>query len=167
MSRVLNSTGLTAMLVAILLSAAACSSGSDTTAAADGGSSDATVEETNSDSDESSQDQTAAVDGGDGANVLTCDEATDPSIIVRGSNSWLTATAAGNGGDLDPDYDSTLEAIEALRPIQDIEGIFGSMREGLDNMEADVIAAREGRNADMGGEYNIVAMNAVVGEEIC
>lgn len=163
---------LAAVLLALFTIVGACSSGSDeATATSDTDSAaaaddDASSEDATSESDTSS-DQ-ASSDGGDsGDYALTCDEATELITVVRGSNGWLTATAAGNGGDLDPDFDATIDAVQGLRAIQDVEGLFGTMRAGLDNVEADAIAASEGRNADMVGDYDFIAMNAVIGEEIC
>lgn len=166
MFRVLQSTRLVAVLVAILLFAGACSSSTDSTTAAsdessaDTGSTDVAESDTSSDDESSSDDDSASF-------ALTCDEVIEPSNVIRGSHGWLQQISEENVADLAPDYDRTLAAIEALRPIQDIDGVLGTMREGLDNMEADLVAAREGRFDDMVGGYSVASMNAVIGQEIC
>ena len=56
---------------------------------------------------------------------------------------------------------TTVEDLQAdiavLRPYQDVEGeSFGSMRAGLDNLEADLAAYSEGRWDERVGDYPLV-----------
>ena len=158
-------TRLTALLLALLLVASACSSDSADavdTSAADVGVPDADVSESSGDEASSSD---AADSGGDYA--LSCDEVREATLAIRLSKSWMTATAAGNGDGLDPDYDATLNAVTTLRAVQDVDGIFGPIRGGLDVLESDAIAAKEGRAADMQGDgYESAALGGVE-EVIC
>lgn len=101
---------------------------------------------------------------------MSCDVAGEAAALLRGANGWVPQVVDAESNDLIGSTDSgasVLAAIETLRPIQDIEGPLGSMREGLDNMEADIIAINEGRFDDKVGGYSIAAMNGVIGEEIC
>ncbi len=55
--------------------------------------------------------------------------------------------------------------IDTFRPYQDVEtASFGTIREGLDNLQSDLIAAGEGRFDDMAREYNSAGVAAVLGE---
>ena len=65
------------------------------------------------------------------------------------------------------DLDALEAAIEGLRPIQDIDGIFGPIRENLDNMVLDIQALRDGRFAEKKGDYSAAGLSAVIGEEVC
>ena len=90
------------------------------------------------------------------------------AAVVRGAGGWGPQITDAElweaiGGDLDV----VDEAIEGLRPIQDIEGIFGTTREGLDNLAADVQAIRDGNYGDFVGSYNTSGISAVLGEEVC
>ena len=50
-----------------------------------------------------------------------------------------------------------------LRPYQDAEGeVFGTLREGLDNLEADIALARDQRLDERTGGYNVVAVATVL-----
>lgn len=59
---------------------------------------------------------------------------------------------------------TTMEEYAALlRPYQDAEGeVFGTLREGLDNLEADIALARDQRLDERTGEYNVVAVATVL-----
>ncbi|MGB7817152.1 MAG: hypothetical protein WBL35_00235 [Ornithinibacter sp.] len=59
---------------------------------------------------------------------------------------------------------TTMEAYAALlRPHQDAQGeVFGTLREGLDNLEADIALARDQRLDERTGEYNVVAVATVL-----
>jgi hypothetical protein len=54
--------------------------------------------------------------------------------------------------------------IVLLRPHQDVEaeGGLGSLREGLDNLEADIAATRDGRIDERVGGYSATAVSAVL-----
>lgn len=159
------------MFAAILVLASACSSGGDD--ATDTASSIESETETEVDAptaeDEAEEEEpsSSSAAGDDGDLGITCDEASQAVITLRSSNAFLTATVAGNGEGLELDFDATLAAVEKLRVIQDVDGIFGPPREHLDIIEADLVAASEGRIADMVGDYGWTALNAVVGEEVC
>ena len=59
------------------------------------------------------------------------------------------------------------EYIALLRPHQDIEiETFGSLRAGLDNLESDIAAVREGRLDERVFGYNVFAVASVV-TEVC
>ncbi len=67
---------------------------------------------------------------------------------------------------------ATVEDVQAgiavLRPYQDIEGeSFGSMRAGLDNLEADLAAYSEGRWDDRVGGYPLLEVVEVFNELGC
>lgn len=57
-----------------------------------------------------------------------------------------------------------VEANVALyRPYQDVGGeVFGSLRPGLDNLENDLAAIREGRLDERVGDYGLVAIVPVL-----
>ncbi len=157
------------MFVAILLLASACSSGGDdaTDTAAIETETETEAAPAAEDEAEEEEPSSSSAEGDDGDLGITCDEASEAVITLRSSNAFLTATAAGNGEGLELDFDATLAAVEKLRVIQDVDGIFGPPREHLDIIEADLVAASEGRIADMVGDYGWTAINAVVGEEVC
>ena len=147
---------LISMLMVLALAAGACSS-SDGEADTSADRADTTTE---------SGDSAEEPDAGEAP--LSCEEVGEPAALLRGANGWIIQVVdADSDALLGGDYEALLQAIEDLRPIQDIEGLFGTMRQGLDNLEADVIAIQEGRYDDKVGEYGIVTMNAVVVEEIC
>lgn len=56
------------------------------------------------------------------------------------------------------------EYVVLLRPHQDVEaeGGLGSLREGLDNLEADIAATRDGRIDERVGGYSATAVSAVL-----
>lgn len=154
-----------AVLLVVLFAAGACSSSDDDTAddgAGSAGSDPTASADTDADAD-------AGADAGtDTPAGLTCDEAGPPSALLRGANGWLPQiTDAESAATIGGDFNAVLQAIETLRPIQDIEGIFGTMRQGLDNMAADIVAVQEDRYGDMVGDYSVATMNAVIGEEVC
>ena len=156
MRHVPRSIRLISMLMVLAFAAGACSS-SDGEADASADVADTTAE---------ASDPAEKPDSSDAA--LSCDEAGEPAALLRGASGWVgqivdAETAELLGGD----YEAVLNAIETLRPIQDIDGSFGPMRQGLDNLEADIMAIQEGRYGDKVGEYGTVAMNAVIGEEVC
>lgn len=145
------------ILLAVAFAASACSSGSgegEVTSAA--GGQDVT--------------ETAADPQGDepaGDFAISCEEAGEAAMIVRASALTMGQLNTENEDLIELDYDALLAAIEVLRPIQDVDGIFGPMRDNLDNLEADVAVLREQRYDDTVGDYGVATMNAVIGEEIC
>lgn len=166
-----KSMRLIALFLALVLAAGACSSDSETTTdAADAGSEEASSgTEPPSGADEEVSDDEAAGgdDDGNAAYALECQEAGALSGTLRSANGLLQQINEENAGDLSPDYEGILAAIEGLRPIEDVEGPIGSMSEGLDAMEVDVAAAQAGRYEDIAGGYNISKMNGVIVDVIC
>lgn len=165
---------LIALLAAVLLTAGACSSGSDeattTDTSADAAESASTDPEPEAAEPESTEPEEAEAEPASGEAALSCDAAGEASAVLRGANGWLPQVVDAETNELIGSTDggaSVLAAIETLRAIQDVEGPLGTMREGLDNMELDVVAVNEGRFDDKVGGYSIAAMNAVIGEEIC
>ncbi len=65
------------------------------------------------------------------------------------------------------DLDAVDEAIEGLRPVQDIEGLFGTSRETLDNFAANIQFLREGQYGEKAGPSTLVALTSVVADEVC
>jgi hypothetical protein len=65
--------------------------------------------------------------------------------------------------------DSMAAAIEAFRPYQDIETVFGTVQEGLDNLTTDVTAAREGQFqfGEPSGNYGVAGFSALLEELGC
>ena len=59
-------------------------------------------------------------------------------------------------------------AIEAFRPYQDIDTIFGPVREGLDNLTTDITAARAGtfQYGEPSGPYGTTRLSALL-DELC
>lgn len=155
-----------ALATALILSA--CSSGSDS-AATDGndGASTATSEPAPAGSD---SDEPVTTDGPTD-DQYDCEALAEYSLVLRTANGWLPQVMAEEspemidalGGDLD-EIDA---AIEGLRPIQDIDNLFGPPREGLDNMASDVAAIRAETYGETAGPYNVASITAVLGEDIC
>ena len=56
--------------------------------------------------------------------------------------------------------------VELLRPYQDVEGVLGAPREGLDKLSADIAAVREGRLDDRVGGHGYATLNAML-DELC
>ncbi len=60
-------------------------------------------------------------------------------------------------------FDAAEEAIEAFRPHQDVEPeVFGPLREGLDNLAADLPSARDGSFSGASGNYGSVRIIPVL-----
>jgi hypothetical protein len=59
--------------------------------------------------------------------------------------------------------DAMETAIEAFRPYQDIDTIFGPIKDGLDNLATDIAAARAGefQYGEPSGEYPSVGINGL------
>ena len=57
--------------------------------------------------------------------------------------------------------------IETLAPYQDVEGVLGTTREGIDRLSADILAVREGRLDDRVGNYGLASINAMLGAIGC
>ena len=61
------------------------------------------------------------------------------------------------------DFDAVEAAVEAFRPYQDVEPeVFGPLREGLDNMTADLPSVRDGSFTGASGTYKSVAIIPVL-----
>ena len=151
------------LLVVMSLVGTACSSSDGDSAADDDLSA---VVDTTSAAEASGSDGDDA--GETPAGDFDCDLLGEHAAIIRGANGWVpqvddAASFELIGGDLDV-VDA---AIEGLRPIQDIDGVFGPVREGLDNLSADIQAIRDGRYDEKVGVYMVAGINAVLGEEVC
>ncbi len=60
-------------------------------------------------------------------------------------------------------FDAAEEAVAAFRPFQDVEPeVFGPLREGLDNMTADLPSARDGSFSGASGNYGSVRIIPVL-----
>lgn len=83
-----------------------------------------------------------------------------------GNANQLTAQDTQEGIDKSIGEDGLVkfeEYIALLRPHQDIEiEAFGSLRAGLDNLESDIAAVREGRADERVFGYNVFAVASVV-----
>lgn len=146
--------------VAFSLALAACSSGSDATEPSPVGET-LTEEPAAAAPDDSADDDSA---GGD----YDCDELSGYAITYRAAAAPIGATEDQETMDAFAiDLDALEAAIEGLRPIQDIDGIFGPIRENLDNMVLDIQALRDGRFAEKKGDYSAAGLSAVIGEEVC
>jgi hypothetical protein len=146
--------------IALTLALAACSSGSDTAEPSPAGETP-TEESVAATPDEIPDDDDA---GGD----YDCDELTGYAITYRAAAAPIGVTEDQETMDASAiDFDALEAAIEGLRPIQDIDGIFGPIRENLDNMVFDIQALRDGRFAEKKGDYGAAGLVAVIGEEVC
>ncbi len=143
------------LFVLVLMVFTACSSGDDTsvtvvTDGSDGGAA------------------TTAVPAETGSAEFDCETLGAHATTLRGANGWVPQMdTAEKFEDFGGDLDAVEAAIEGLRPIQDIEGVFGTTREGLDNMATDIQAIRDGRYGEFVGGYNTTGISAVLGEEVC
>lgn len=159
------------LLCAMALLLGACSSGSDSaTGEEDETATTAEASETN---DATSGDSDPAPEpADDSANSdYDCDALGEYALTLRQANGWLPQVMAQESTEileaLGGDLDGLDAAIEGLRPIQDIDGVLGAPREGLDNMAADIAAVRAETYGESAGSYKIAAVSAVLGEEIC
>lgn len=158
-------TRLLALLLTLGLTAGACSSGSDDAdAAASSGSnteqeaSTGTEESGADDSEQPSEEAPAALD---------CQEAADAAAVLRGATGTMGQLSPENEADISLDYVSIREAVDTLRAVQDLEGPIGTMREGLDNIEADLIVLEEKRYDDVAGGYAVAKINGVIVDVLC
>ena len=110
-----------------------------------------------------------ATDASSSTGDLDCEELERLAGVVRGAlplmaNISDAAMLEAFGLDLD-EID---EAIDGLRPIQDMESAQGSPRESLDAIAADVQAFREGRFDDRASSVtSIVPITDVIAEQVC
>ena len=166
---------LCAVVVVCALIVGACSSDGSDDAADTGGDAGVEIESSGDQSSatttptesESSGDQSSATttptesesDDIDTANV-DCAALEDAVLGVRDTGAQLTV--AKEQEDVERVFEfSTVEDLQedvaVLRPYQDIEGeSFGSMRAGLDNLEADLAAYSEGRWDERVGDYPLL-----------
>ncbi len=162
MNRSPRPTRLIALLLGVLMAASACSSGSDAAdAASDAGSSDSEA----SDVAESGSDDGVSSDE-------DCATAEEANSVIRRDTGWLRGitdeAAAAEATELGRDYQPLVDAVAALRPFQDLDAEgFGTMREALDSIDADIVAVQEGRYGDNVGMPVVVVIGVVIGEEIC
>ncbi len=101
---------------------------------------------------------------------VDCDQLGAHAALIRGAGGSIPQIVDDETLELfegDKYFDEIDAAVEGLRPIQDIDGVFGTVRQGLDNLAADVQAIREGRYDDKVGAYNTAGIGAVLGEEVC
>lgn len=157
-------TRLLALLLTLGLTAGACSSGSDDAdAAASSGSNteqeaSTATEESGADDSEQPSEEAAALD---------CQEAADAAAVLRGATGTMGQLSPENEADISLDYVSIRDAVDTLRAVQDLEGPIGTMREGLDNIEADLIVLEEKRYDDVAGGYAVAKINGVIVDVLC
>ncbi len=140
----------TACALTILL--AACSSGSGSTP-----ESDASAPAEDNASEEAAQPANNT--------EYDCDELTDFVSVIRSATTWLPHVPA-TGDPSAESLDKIDAAVAALRPLQDFEGLFGTSREGLDNLTADVQAVRDGTFSERSGGYAAIEINQAI-VDIC
>lgn len=151
---------LLALLVMLSLALAACSSGPDTADPPLDG-------EVPTETSVAAQPEESPSDDGAGGD-FDCDELTAYAMTYRAAASPISLIEDQvMMDDFGIDLDALEAAVEGLRPIQDIDGIFGPVRENLDNMVFDIQALRDGRFAETKGDYSAAGLTAVLGEEIC
>lgn len=155
----------TAILVGVLtISLAACSSGSETTSSSDDGD----AAETPTTQSEPAQNGEGPTEESASGGNSDCETMEQHAAVLRSANGWLPQIVDEEQMRLfSVDLDLVDEAIDGLRPIQDIDGLFGTSREGLDNMATDIQALRDGQFDEKVGEYDVAGLTAVIGEEIC
>jgi hypothetical protein len=147
------------MVVACAVVVAGCSSDGSDDSADTGGDAGLAVESDGAESSGATQPSEAEPDGVDAANV-DCAELEQAVLAVRDTGAQMSVLE--EQATLDLIFESTsvddLQAqIEVLRQYQDVEGeSFGSMRAGLDNLEADLAAYSEDRWDDRVGGYPLV-----------
>lgn len=156
---------LIALLLAVLLAASACSSGSDGEAVA--AESDVAPVES---ADESDGEPAGRDENGYSLDP-DCAAAEAANLAIRRDGGWLSSISDESGmvdGLGEPrNFQPLLDAIEALRPFQDLETDgFGTMRETLDGLASDIAAVQEGRFADNAGTAGVVVIGSAV-SEIC
>lgn len=153
------------VLVGVLvLFGAACSS--DTTDPSEDASEAAveTTDDTGTESDAAAETETTDAAAAGGADCQALLEARAGYVT---SVNLFTVLDDAEGIDLALGEDG-LAAMEdyivLLRPHQDVEaeGGLGSLREGLDNLEADIAAARDGRLDERVGGYSATAVSGVL-----
>jgi len=93
-----------------------------------------------------------------------CDALSTAFQRLRGASLTLPTVEDESGLELLLDIDVLLTELELFRPHQDVDAVpFGPIRDGLDNLEHDLIAAREGRFAEMTGDYQQAGMSGLLG----
>ena len=157
---------LAAAVCAMALLLGACSSSADSTEAAEDATTAPEPTETPA-ADDAPASEEQALNSGD----YDCEALSDDLIILRSASGWLPQVMDQGSQELldafGGDLDAIDEAIEGLRPIQDIDSVLGTGREGLDNMSADVAAIRAETYGESAGSYGVAALTAAWGEEIC
>lgn len=115
-----------------------------------------------------SEGSATAQEAGAAVGDFDCEALGRHAAVIRSANGWVRQIDGPEAFDLiGEDLDEVDAAIEGLRPIQDIEGIFGTTRQGLDNLAADIQAIRDGRYGEYALDYNSPGISAVLGEEVC
>ncbi|MGH1491382.1 MAG: hypothetical protein ACRBK7_18625 [Acidimicrobiales bacterium] len=156
----------------LALFATACSGDEETSTAVAADSTDSGGADSESDdlpqadtSDDSSgsDSQEAAQEGEFDLTAAQCEEIAWARTRLSSAGAQLFVMEdAALFAEIFPDTSGLEADIELWRPYQDIEGlVFGTPREGLDNLSHDLTAANEGRMGDKVGGYNSVAMTAV------
>lgn len=164
------------LVPAFALAAVACSSGGETANEAAAGadvaaqeSVDGSAENTGSADGDANTDATTDADGtaeGDGPD---CEVLLEARFGLQGRGQTLASME-----DVDliaetfpPAVLDEMDAqVDLLRPYQDVEGVLGSPREGLDKLTADIAAVREGRLDDRVGGHGYATLNAML-DELC
>jgi len=167
MIRTTHWTGSTSLFLVVALSlfGAACSSSNGDDAA----SPDSSDVEADASSDEESGDL-GDDEGESSSGDFDCDLLAEYAATIRGAGGWVPQVVdqeTFEAVDGLENLDKVDAAIEGLRPIQDIDGLFGPVREGLDNLATDVQAIRESRYDAKVGDYNVAGLNAVIADEVC
>ena len=150
---------LCAMVVVCALIVGACSSDGSDDAADTGGDADVEIESSGDQSSATTTPTESESDDVDTANV-DCAALEDAVLGVRDTGAQLSVLEEQEALELVFEF-TTVEDLQAdidvLRPYQDIEGeTFGSMRAGLDNLEADLAAYTEGRWDERVGDYPLL-----------
>jgi hypothetical protein len=137
----------------------ACSSDGSGDATDTGGDADVEIESSGDQPSATTEPTESGSDDVDTADV-DCAALEDAVLGVRDTGAQLSVIEEQAGLELVFEFTTVedLQAdIEVLRPYQDVEGeSFGSMRAGLDNLEADLVAYSEGRWDERVGDYPLV-----------
>jgi len=159
-----------ALICAAALVASACSTASDQ---ADGTTSAPPTAPAQSDTGSTAATTASTAPQGTSADAtsgdLDCEEFERLAGVVRGALPLMANTSdAATMDAFGIDLDKLDEAIEGLRPIQDMESALGNPREALDAVATDVQAFREGRFDDrVSSVTSIVPITDVIAQQVC
>jgi hypothetical protein len=171
MATVRRNVGAVLIGVLVLFGAACSSDTADPPEAASEDATEAAVETTDDTGTDS--DAAAGTETSDATTDAAAADGADCPALLEGRAAFVSSVNLFTVLD-DPDViDEALgegglaameEYIALLRPHQDVEaeGGLGSLREGLDNLEADIAATRDGRIDERVGGYSATAVSAVL-----